>query len=81
MLFICLTAIAGSILNTYDNFAYPAITPVVLNLSLIASVLFAAPYFEKPVFALAWAFTRRGNSTCFSNLSNSKAWAITKDKI
>ena len=53
MLFICLTAIAGSILNTYDNFAYPAITPVVLNLSLIASVLFAAPYFEKPVFALA----------------------------
>ena len=35
MLFICLTAIAGSILNTYDNFAYPAITPVILNLSLI----------------------------------------------
>jgi len=54
MLFICLTAIAGSILNTYDNFAYPAITPVVLNLSLIISVLFVAPYFDEPVFALAW---------------------------
>ena len=52
MLFICLTAIAGSILNTYDNFAYPAITPVVLNLSLIASVLFAAPYFPKNQFLL-----------------------------
>ena len=60
MLFICLTAIAGSILNTYDNFAYPAITPVVLNLSLIASVLFAAPYFEKPVFALAWGLLLGG---------------------
>jgi len=54
MLFICLTAIAGSILNTYDNFAYPAITPVILNLSLIISVLFVAPYFDEPVFALAW---------------------------
>ena len=54
MLFICLTAIAGSILNTYDNFAYPAITPVVLNLTLIISVLFVAPYFDEPVFALAW---------------------------
>ena len=54
MLFICLTAIAGSILNTYDNFAYPAITPVVLNLTLIISVLFFVPYFDEPVFALAW---------------------------
>jgi len=54
MMFICLTALAGSILNTYDNFAYPAITPVILNLSLIISVLFVAPYFEEPVFALAW---------------------------
>ena len=54
MLFICLTAIAGSILNTYDNFAYPAITPVVLNLTLIMSVLFFVPYFDEPVFALAW---------------------------
>ena len=60
MLFICLTAIAGSILNTYDNFAYPAITPVVLNLSLIASVLFAAPYFEKPVLLLLGAFYSEG---------------------
>ena len=54
MLFICLTAIAGSILNTYDNFAYPAVTPVILNLTLIISVLFFVPYFDEPVFALAW---------------------------
>ena len=33
--FISLTAFAGSILNTYRNFAIPAFTPVLLNLSLI----------------------------------------------
>ena len=60
MLFICLTAIAGSILNTYDNFAYPAITPVVLNLTLIMSVLFFVPYFDEPVFALAWGLLLGG---------------------
>ena len=60
MLFICLTAIAGSILNTYDNFAYPAITPVVLNLTLIISVLFFVPYFDEPVFALAWGLLLGG---------------------
>ena len=60
MLFICLTAVAGSILNTYENFSYPAITPVILNLILILSVLFGAPYFDEPVFALAWGLLLGG---------------------
>ena len=54
MLFICLTAVVASILNTYDNFSVPALTPVLLNIILIISVVFVAPYFEEPVFALAW---------------------------
>ena len=54
MLFICLTAVAGSILNTYEKFAVPAFTPVILNISLIISAVFISPYFDKPVFALAW---------------------------
>ena len=54
MLFICLTAVVASILNTYDNFSVPALTPVLLNIVLIISVVFVAPYFEEPVFALAW---------------------------
>jgi putative peptidoglycan lipid II flippase len=33
----------------------PAFTPVLLNLSFIAFTLFAAPYFDPPVAALAWA--------------------------
>ncbi len=55
ILFIALTALAGGILNTWSRFAIPAFTPVLLNLSFIAFALFAAPYFDPPVKALAWA--------------------------
>ena len=53
--FISLTAFAGSILNIYKNFAIPAFTPVLLNLSLIACAIWLAPLLETPVMALAWA--------------------------
>lgn len=55
LLLISLTGFAGSILNSYNRFAVPAFTPVLLNLSLIAGVLLLAPQLERPVFALAWA--------------------------
>jgi len=51
---ISLTGFAGSILNSYDRFAVPAITPLFLNLSLICSGLFMAPLFSEPAYALAW---------------------------
>ncbi|MEX2353219.1 MAG: murein biosynthesis integral membrane protein MurJ [Gammaproteobacteria bacterium] len=56
ILFISLTAFAGAILNTYRNFAVPAFTPVLLNLSLIACAVWLAPHFPegKEVVALAW---------------------------
>ena len=37
LLFISLTALAGGVLNTYGRFAIPALTPVWLNIVLIAS--------------------------------------------
>lgn len=55
ILFIALTACAGGILNTWSRFAVPAFTPVLLNLSFIGFALFAAPWFNPPVMALAWA--------------------------
>ncbi len=55
ILFIALTACAGGILNTWSRFAVPAFTPVLLNLSFIGFALFAAPWFDPPVMALAWA--------------------------
>jgi len=52
--FISLTAFAGAVLNSHHNYAVPAFTPVLLNLSLIGAVLFAADFFATPVYALAW---------------------------
>jgi len=51
---ISMTGFCGAILNSYGRFAVPAFTPVFLNLSLIASALFAASWFDDPVYALAW---------------------------
>ena len=53
ILFISLTALAGGILNTYRQFAVPAFTPVLLNLSLIACAVWLAPHFAEPITALA----------------------------
>ncbi|HRE85390.1 MAG: putative peptidoglycan lipid II flippase [Candidatus Accumulibacter regalis] len=55
ILFMSLVALAGGVLNTWSRFAVPAFTPVLLNVSFIAMALFAAPHFEPPILALAWA--------------------------
>lgn len=54
LFFISLTALAGSILNSFGKFAVPAFTPVFLNIALIGSAIWLSPYFEQPVTALAW---------------------------
>ncbi len=53
LFFISLTAFAGGILNTYGYFALPALTPILLNLCLIAATLWLAPECSVPVMALA----------------------------
>jgi len=55
ILFMSLVALAAGVLNTWSRFALPAFTPVLLNLSFIGMALFAAPWFDPPVLALAWA--------------------------
>jgi putative peptidoglycan lipid II flippase len=60
ILFISLTALAGGILNSFDRFLVPALTPVLLNLSLIAAALFLSSSFEVPVRALAWGVLLAG---------------------
>lgn len=54
LLFVALTALAGSILNTYGRFGVPAFTPVFLNLAMIGCALWLAPVMDEPVMALAW---------------------------
>tara|TARA_B110001452_G_scaffold253796_1_gene244830 strand:+ start:6195 stop:7826 length:1632 start_codon:yes stop_codon:yes gene_type:complete len=60
LLFISMTGLAGGILNSYDRFAVPAVTPLLLNITLIAAALIAAPLFHEPAFALAWGVLAAG---------------------
>ncbi|MCB1734051.1 MAG: murein biosynthesis integral membrane protein MurJ [Gammaproteobacteria bacterium] len=53
LLFISLTAFVGGILNSYGRFAIPALTPVMLNVVLIAAALWLAPLVDPPIMALA----------------------------
>ena len=53
--FISLVSMAGGVLNTYNRFGIPAFTPVWLNVSMIAAVLFFADHFAEPIKVLAWA--------------------------
>ena len=55
LLFVSLTAFAGGILNTYDRFAVPAFTPVLLNVVLIAFAVWVSPWLDEPGMALAYA--------------------------
>jgi len=53
LFFIALTAFAGGILNTAGHFAVPALTPILLNVCLIAACLWFADTLSVPVLALA----------------------------
>ncbi len=52
--FISLTAFASGIQNAHGKFAIPALTPVLLNICLIAAAVLFSSYFTEPVKALGW---------------------------
>jgi len=55
IVFISLVALAAGILNTWNRFSVPALTPALLNVSFIVGAAFFADYFDPPVLVLAWA--------------------------
>lgn len=62
LFFISLTAFYGSLLNTSGHFAVPALTPILLNLFLIAAALWFSSYAEPPIVALGWGVLLAGLS-------------------
>lgn len=53
VLFVSLTAFAGSVLNTYGRFAAAAFTPVLLNATLIGAAFWLEPRVGRPGLGLA----------------------------
>ncbi|UAA39989.1 murein biosynthesis integral membrane protein MurJ [Paraneptunicella aestuarii] len=52
--FITLVGLSGAILNTLNQFAVAAFTPVLLNVAIIACAIYLSPMFAEPAYALAW---------------------------
>jgi putative peptidoglycan lipid II flippase len=53
VLFVSLTALAGSVLNSHGRFAVAAFTPVLLNVTMIVFAGWLSPSLESPGLALA----------------------------
>ena len=53
-LFISMASLAGGILNSYGRFAIPALTPVLMNVAMIAAALAAGEWFGGSVKVLGW---------------------------
>jgi putative peptidoglycan lipid II flippase len=53
LLFVSLTALAGSVLNAHRRFAVAAFTPVLLNVVMIVFAGFVGPWLERPDIGLA----------------------------
>lgn len=60
LILISLTGFAGAILNSYNHFAVPALTPVILNIVLIGAAWLLSPFFAEPTVALAWGVLLAG---------------------
>lgn len=59
-LFISLASLAGGILNSYQRFAIPALSPVLMNLAMISAALVAGEWFGGSVKVLAWGVFAAG---------------------
>lgn len=68
LFFIGLTALMMGILNSLGHFAAPALSPAILNVTIILSLLFLAPHLDNPVFALAYAVMLGGMLQLLSQL-------------
>src|SRR5690606_25847818 len=54
LLFFSMASLAGGVLNSYQRVAVPALSPVLLNVSMITAALALAPRTDEPVMALGW---------------------------
>ena len=55
IIFISLSSLVSSVLNTWRIFVVPAFIPSLLNISMIVFMILFNNYFKPPIFALAWA--------------------------
>ncbi len=61
--FMSITSIFASLLQTFQRFSIPAITPSILNIAIITG-LYISYLFHTPIYAVAWSVTLAGMLQC-----------------
>ncbi|MBV53040.1 MAG: murein biosynthesis integral membrane protein MurJ [Coxiellaceae bacterium] len=64
LLLISMAAFAGAVLNAWQRFAIPALSPVLLNVAMIAAAMFGVNYFHQPIYILACGVIMGGVLQC-----------------
>ncbi|MBA4388041.1 MAG: murein biosynthesis integral membrane protein MurJ [Verrucomicrobia bacterium] len=80
-MFICVVALCMAVLNSFKHFAVPAATPIILNLVLIASMVWVCPWFgtsaEERIFGVAWGVVAAGLIQMFVQYPALKKFGFT----
>ena len=64
LLLISMAAFAGAVLNAWQRFAVPALSPVLLNVAMITAAIFGVAYYHQPIYVLAWGVIMGGLLQC-----------------
>ncbi len=57
---MAIVAFSGALLNAHNHYFIPALTPVFLNICMIAAAVWLAPILNSPITALAWGVIAAG---------------------
>jgi len=60
LLFMCLAALLGGVLNPLHRYGHAAAAPILLNLVLVLGLVFIAPRADQPGLVLAWGVALAG---------------------
>jgi putative peptidoglycan lipid II flippase len=77
LFFIGLVALAMGILNSHRHFLAPAVAPCLLNVSIIACVLFLSPRIYPPIVTAALGFVLGGLAQLLLQIPSLRAKGIT----
>ena len=58
--FIALVSFAGGIQNANNKFGVPAATPILFNITLISTAIFAKDFFSVPIYSVVWGVLLAG---------------------
>jgi len=77
LFFIGLTALMMGTLNSLGHFAAPALSPALLNIAMILSLLWIAPQLDEPITALAYGVLAGGVLQLLSQLPPATSRGVT----